>query len=208
MPAWYDIHGFSHDSRQDTTGMHRSAQAVLRLIQAEMAAGIPANRIILGGFSQGAAITLFTQYSLLQPMGIRLGGLMVLSGYLPRGLDLMGIPAVVDSAVVAVGQCHQGEKPVQLDLACCKPQQPGSEQSGDKQCKEGDDEVVEILVCHGDKDQVIPFEYAKHSADRIREAANPNVKLTFKAFHGMAHSVSEEEVALLAEFIHGKLEQP
>ena len=44
-----------------------------------MAKGIPTSRILLAGFSQGAAMTLMT--GLRQRS--RLGGLIVLSGYLP-----------------------------------------------------------------------------------------------------------------------------
>lgn len=37
----------------DMDGMNKSAQTVNKLIQGEMRAGIPSNRIIIGGFSQG-----------------------------------------------------------------------------------------------------------------------------------------------------------
>lgn len=48
------------------------------LIQQEITAGIPSNRIILGGFSQGGAISIFT--GITTP--IKLGGVFGLSCYL------------------------------------------------------------------------------------------------------------------------------
>lgn len=50
-----------------------------QLITAEVDAGIPAERIVLGGFSQGAAMSLLTGLSTER----KLGGVVVLSGWLP-----------------------------------------------------------------------------------------------------------------------------
>jgi len=88
MPAWYDIagHGISFASGtssqpagEDEQGMRRSQNQINELIEAEKKKGIAANRIILAGFSQGGAMTLFA--GLRYPQ--RLAGLMVLSAYLP-----------------------------------------------------------------------------------------------------------------------------
>ena len=38
-------------------GMNRSAESVYKLIQGEVRAGIPSNRILLGGFSQGRPLS-------------------------------------------------------------------------------------------------------------------------------------------------------
>lgn len=51
----------------------------MELINVELDAGIPNNRIFLGGFSQGAATALLT--GLTSPL--KLGGLIAMSGYLP-----------------------------------------------------------------------------------------------------------------------------
>lgn len=79
MQAWYDILGFSLHSREDLTGLQQSQSAIEQVIEHEIASGIAPERIILGGFSQGGALTLFSG---LQSR-YRLGGLVVLSGYLP-----------------------------------------------------------------------------------------------------------------------------
>ncbi len=49
------------------------------MIQEEIEAGIPNDRIFLGGFSQGAAMTLLTGLT----TKYKLGGFIALSGYLP-----------------------------------------------------------------------------------------------------------------------------
>ena len=77
MRAWYDI---SHDMRrQDDAGIRESERAVHGYLANEIAAGVPADRIVLAGFSQGGAITLHT--GLRYPE--RLAGLLALSTYLP-----------------------------------------------------------------------------------------------------------------------------
>jgi len=79
MRGWYDIVKTDIGAKQDVEGIKSSQRQLEALIEAEIAAGIPAERIILAGFSQGGAIILQT--------GLRypklLGGLMVLSSYVP-----------------------------------------------------------------------------------------------------------------------------
>ena len=60
-------------------GLRESVQQVHALIDRERARGVPANRIVLAGFSQGCAVTLLA--GLRYPE--RLAGLAGLSGYLP-----------------------------------------------------------------------------------------------------------------------------
>ena len=79
MRAWYDIVATDLGERQDAEGIKRSAVQLNALIEAEIKAGTPAEKIILAGFSQGGAIIL--QTGLRYPA--RLGGIMVLSSYVP-----------------------------------------------------------------------------------------------------------------------------
>jgi phospholipase/carboxylesterase len=79
MPAWYDILGANLVTQQDAVGIQNSERAIAALIDNEVARGIPYERIVLAGFSQGCAMALHT--------GLRfphkLAGIMALSGYLP-----------------------------------------------------------------------------------------------------------------------------
>jgi phospholipase/carboxylesterase len=79
MQAWYDILGVDLVRREDEKGLRESVVDVQALIAREIAAGIPASRIVLAGFSQGCAMTLLA--GLRAPQ--RLAGLVGLSGYLP-----------------------------------------------------------------------------------------------------------------------------
>ena len=79
MPAWYDILGADLVRREDEPSLRESATAVQMLVDREIARGVPASRIVLGGFSQGCAMTLLT--GLRAPQ--RLAGLLGMSGYLP-----------------------------------------------------------------------------------------------------------------------------
>lgn len=79
MRAWYDILGTDIAKREDEKGLRSSQTEIEKLIAREIARGIPANRIILAGFSQGCAMTL--QTGLRYPE--KLAGLLCLSGYVP-----------------------------------------------------------------------------------------------------------------------------
>jgi len=75
MRAWYDIFQFG-GGREDDEGLRASQKLVDELIRAQ---GLPPEKIVLAGFSQGGAIVL--QTSLRHPE--RLAGVMALSCYLP-----------------------------------------------------------------------------------------------------------------------------
>lgn len=79
MRAWYDIVSLDRSGPQDEDGILESAGQVLDLVQREIERGVPQERIVLAGFSQGGAIVLHA--ALRQPE--RFAGLMALSTWLP-----------------------------------------------------------------------------------------------------------------------------
>ncbi|MDH0864992.1 alpha/beta hydrolase [Mitsuaria sp. GD03876] len=80
MRAWYDIRHGDLSQREDAAGLRASQRAIEALIEREGSEfGIPPERVVLMGFSQGCAMTLMT--GLRFPK--RLAGLVGLSGYLP-----------------------------------------------------------------------------------------------------------------------------
>ena len=83
MRAWYDIYG-PDLGREDDKGMRESQELVEALIVREGGRGIPPNRIVLAGFSQGGVITLQTGLRQTKP----LAGLLALSCYLPLAATL------------------------------------------------------------------------------------------------------------------------
>jgi predicted esterase len=59
MPAWFDLSTLSSltdSSSDDEPGLLSSVSSVESLIQSEIDAGIPAEKIVVGGFSQGGAV--------------------------------------------------------------------------------------------------------------------------------------------------------
>jgi len=78
MPAWYDISEVDLQRRHDEAGVRRSAAQVAALLQREHERGVPWNRIVLAGFSQGGAVALFQ--GLRHPE--RLAGVIALSTYM------------------------------------------------------------------------------------------------------------------------------
>jgi phospholipase/carboxylesterase len=79
MRAWYDILGLEIAQRQDERGVRRSVAMVARLIEREVARGVPSERIFIAGFSQGGAIALAAGLRHAD----RLAGVIALSTYLP-----------------------------------------------------------------------------------------------------------------------------
>jgi phospholipase/carboxylesterase len=84
MRAWYDIRNFSADElaggeRADSVGVLESVVQVEALIAREGERGVPPQRLVLAGFSQGGAVALAAGLRRAQP----LAGLVALSTYLP-----------------------------------------------------------------------------------------------------------------------------
>ncbi|MEJ5991118.1 dienelactone hydrolase family protein [Ramlibacter sp. PS3R-8] len=79
MRAWYDIIGFDAAAPQDEAGLRRSMAMVQALLKRENERGVPSDRIVLAGFSQGCAMSLLAGVR----HGERLAGIAGLSGYLP-----------------------------------------------------------------------------------------------------------------------------
>lgn len=83
--AWFDIADADFTTVEDKKGIRQSIELAHALLARERDEyGVPSERIVLGGFSQGGAIALAA--GLRYPE--RLGGLVALSAYLPMALTL------------------------------------------------------------------------------------------------------------------------
>lgn len=105
MPAWYDIREMSIDRKVDETQLRQSAAEVHKFIDAQIAAGIASERIILAGFSQGGAVVMEAGLSCEH----KLGGILSLSSYFPT-VDSIALNAANRSIPVRV--CHGTVDPV------------------------------------------------------------------------------------------------
>jgi phospholipase/carboxylesterase len=107
MPAWYDIPAADFRQGQDDAGIRESAQQLQALIGREIEAGIPAQQILLAGFSQGGAIALHTGLRYEQP----LAGILALSTYLPLA-ESLAVEASPANRAVPVFMAHGTQDPV------------------------------------------------------------------------------------------------
>ena len=107
MRAWYDIVSMDFRSRADAKGVAESVVQVEALIAREQARGIPLQRIVLAGFSQGGAITLSAGLQRREP----LAGLVALSSYLPE-VDAAANQLVAGATAQPVFMAHGGSDPV------------------------------------------------------------------------------------------------
>ncbi len=98
MRAWYNVLHDDLEREVDQAGIERSEQRLRELIEREESRGIPRERILLGGFSQGGAIALYT--ALRFPH--RLAGVIALSSYLPP------------TEALHAGSCHCPGTPVYI----------------------------------------------------------------------------------------------
>ena len=113
MPGWYDISMAELHRKPDEAGVRQSQTAIEQLIAREIERGIPADKIILAGFSQGGAIALQT--------GLRcreaLGGIMALSTYLTLD-DSLAAEATIANANIPILMAHGTQDPlIPLSLA-------------------------------------------------------------------------------------------
>ena len=154
MRAWFDIYSLGRLDQQDAQGIADSAERVRGLIAEQQAAGIPAERIVLAGFSQGGAIALHT--ALRHPE--RLGGLLALSTFLPmhETLEAERVAANAD---------------------------------------------IDILMCHGDYDPVLPLQLGAWSRDLLQELG---YAVDWRSYR-MQHQVCPAQIADIAAWLGARL---
>lgn len=91
MRSWHDIKNLATIDEEDYTGLTESKAAIHILIDDTIASThLPSNRIVLAGFSQGAALAVFSGYQYTNT----LAGIICLSGYLPHS----NFPSVIHSS--------------------------------------------------------------------------------------------------------------
>ena len=95
MRAWYDIAAADLSNRADLAGVRQSQALLENLIVNERARGIAESRIVLAGFSQGGAISLYTGVRHSE----RLAGIVALSTYLVAVDRLTGEASAANRAL-------------------------------------------------------------------------------------------------------------
>ena len=75
----FDLRTLDANGPEDEEGIRRATELVHSMIEQEIKSGIASNRIVLGGFSQGGALALYSALRFPKP----LAGVIALSCWLP-----------------------------------------------------------------------------------------------------------------------------
>jgi len=114
MPSWYDITGLDERSNENCKGIAASKQTLMDILDKEHSEKeLPYKRMVLMGFSQGAALSLYTGMQLSGEK--KLGGIVIMSGYLPAKSQFSITEGLADTPIL---HCHGEADPmVQIGVA-------------------------------------------------------------------------------------------
>jgi len=108
MPSWFDIKSLNPQGPEDEAGIVAASKLLKDLINKEVSDGIPAERIIIGGFSQGGAVAVYTAFA----TNVKIGGVVALSTWLPLNKKFTDSASVKYNTGVPVFQAHGEADPV------------------------------------------------------------------------------------------------
>ncbi|XP_073968624.1 acyl-protein thioesterase 1 isoform X2 [Rhodnius prolixus] len=100
MPSWFDLRSLDASANEDEAGIKKAVENIHAMIEAEERAGIPSDRVVIGGFSQGGALALYSAFTYPRT----LGGVMALSCWLP--LHKQFPAAAIGNKATPIVQCH------------------------------------------------------------------------------------------------------
>lgn len=104
MPSWFDLLSLDDNQPEDEKGIRAARDSIHALID-ECTSGdsaVPVNRVLLGGFSQGGALALYS--ALTYPRG-QLAGVMALSCWLPLRNEFPAA-CLEQNKSIPILQCH------------------------------------------------------------------------------------------------------
>ncbi|MED6269722.1 Acyl-protein thioesterase 2 [Characodon lateralis] len=189
MPAWFDLMGLSPDSPEDESGIKKAAENIRAIIEHEARNGIPPHRIILGGFSQGGALSLYTALTCQH----QLAGVVALSCWLPLHKSFPSVLPRSDWEEVS------GLFRLCVFLLCIMQVRQFWVFCLFLQASSGNKNIP-ILQCHGEMDMMIPVQFGAMTAEKLKFIVNPQM-VTFKTYPGIPHSSCPQEMAAVKEFI-------
>lgn len=165
MPAWYDIRGLSDRLQEDADGIEESRALWSTLLDSHASEVGGRDRVVLGGFSQGGAMALYTALQLdMLPL---IAGVVCMSGYLPNQAALV-----------------KSLKQKGLPLAMAE---------------------LPVLLCHGERDDMVPLSAARRTRDALQELGMRNVEL--REYRMMGHEACLDELYDVADWLKKVLPQ-
>jgi phospholipase/carboxylesterase len=112
MRAWYDLKGVDRKAAEDVAGFRDTDAQIRQLIAREVERGIPTNRVVLAGFSQGGAVSLYTSVRFPEA----LAGVLALSCYFPRESSFSAERAPANDATPIFMAHGQGDNMLPMAL--------------------------------------------------------------------------------------------
>jgi phospholipase/carboxylesterase len=113
MRAWYDIKSFDRTEAEDLAGFRDTERHLRALIERENGRGIPSSRIVVGGFSQGGASSLYAAPRYTES----LAGILALSCYLPIHERLAGERTAANQLTPIFMAHGRGDAVISMELA-------------------------------------------------------------------------------------------
>lgn len=104
MNSWFDLRSLNPSDPEDKEGIEKACQSIHEIIAEQEKKGIPHERIMLGGFSQGGALSLYS--ALTYPK--KLAGVVALSCWLPLHQEFPDASKTVNNNI-PIMQCHGDE---------------------------------------------------------------------------------------------------
>ncbi|KAN0074582.1 Phospholipase/carboxylesterase/thioesterase [Tylopilus felleus] len=174
MPGWFDLYSFGlEEKREDRERILASARTIDGHIQDEINAGIPPERIVVGGFSQGGCMSLLTGLTARGREGQfggqdgwKLGGVVALSCWLLLHDEF---PKIVSP--------HLTKMPVLM-------------------CHGTDDPIVPYKLGEQSSEAL-----AKHGLPTLEQGKLGTAGLSFKRYESLDHSSSPEEIQDIKQFL-------
>lgn len=108
MPAWFDLKGLNPQTEEDEAGIKKAAESIKAIIEHEAKNGIPPHRVIIGGFSQGGALSLYTALT----SQLQVAGVVALSCWLPLHKAFLANQASSGNRNIPILQCHGDSDPM------------------------------------------------------------------------------------------------
>lgn len=113
MNSWFDLRSLSPQDPEDREGIEAACKRIHEIIDEQEKQGIPHDRIMLGGFSQGGALSLYAAFKYPK----KLAGVVALSCWLPLHRQFtVPNPIPEDNKSIPVLQCH-GDQDVVVPLS-------------------------------------------------------------------------------------------
>jgi lysophospholipase-2 len=125
MPSWYDITGLDERSNENCKGIHESKKTLVDILEKEhLDSKLSYDRMVLMGFSQGGALSLFTGMQLTKEQ--KLAGIVVMSGYLPAKSQFQITNGLEDVPIMH----YHGQSDPMVQVAMAKRSQEVAKESG------------------------------------------------------------------------------